>query len=242
MEVKLLLPGYKDNFEFYKAFINDDLKDNLKFISNSSVEVEGEIPDFPIYFPRESLSVFLEATYVMANSYLKNNADIFEDELFWHSLLCLYKRDYIIKHFPSVKKDYSQFKRIVIKSFNWENYIYKAMIAAKYVTEYTSNSIEQKRYFQLIYNNLDVFNYIIKYSIFRNKDFLIKVLDIIDEENISERLKKGILDYKIKGKDKRVGREVIYELNKSYPILLSPMLNKEELKKYFLKFLNDYDV
>ena len=41
-------------------------------------------------------------------------------------------------------------------------------------------------------------------------------------------------------KDERYGRRVIFELNKAYPIVMSPMLEKERLKEYFLKYLSDF--
>lgn len=50
---------------------------------------------------------------------------------------------------------------------------------------------------------------------------------------------------KIKGrddleKDTMVGRRVIFEFNKSYPVIMSPMLDKEALKEPFLEYLNYY--
>ncbi|WP_288221234.1 hypothetical protein [uncultured Clostridium sp.] len=42
-------------------------------------------------------------------------------------------------------------------------------------------------------------------------------------------------------KTQGVGRRVIFELNKSYPVIMSPMMEKEELKEVFLKFLSYYD-
>lgn len=40
--------------------------------------------------------------------------------------------------------------------------------------------------------------------------------------------------------DERFGRRVIFELNKAYPVVMSPMLDKEDLKEYFLKYLGYY--
>ena len=42
------------------------------------------------------------------------------------------------------------------------------------------------------------------------------------------------------GKDERVGRRVIFEFNKSYPVVLSPMLEKDDLKELFVKYLSYY--
>ena len=87
---------------------------------------------------------------------------------------------------------------------------------------------------------MDMFNYIIKYDIFRNGIFLINIMDIIEETKTSKILKSKIKNRSDLGNDERYGRRVIYEFNKSYPIILSPMLEKEQLKEYFLKYLSYY--
>ena len=79
-------------------------------------------------------------------------------------------------------------------------------------------------------------------KIFRNNKFLLNILlDIIQELDLSKTLKAKIKDRDDLGKDERIGRRVIFELNKSYPVIMSPMMNKEELKDVFLKFLSYYD-
>lgn len=82
-----------------------------------------------------------------------------------------------------------------------------------------------------------IYIYIIKYEIFR---FLINVLDIINDNNLSQVLKKKIVGRDDLGKDERVGRRVIFEFNKSYPEVLSPMLEKEELAGLFMENLGKY--
>jgi len=99
---------------------------------------------------------------------------------------------------------------------------------------------ERNRYYELIVNNLDVYNYIIKYAIFRNDKFLINVLDIISENNLSEILKANIKDRDDLGADERYGRRVVFEMNKSYPVVMVPTLNKEELENIFLENLGKY--
>ncbi|GGE54719.1 hypothetical protein [Priestia taiwanensis] len=42
------------------------------------------------------------------------------------------------------------------------------------------------------------------------------------------------------GKDERIGRRVIFEFNKSYPIIMSLMLEKEDLKELFVQYLGYY--
>ncbi|MDU2489947.1 MAG: hypothetical protein E7D27_05060 [Clostridium celatum] len=99
---------------------------------------------------------------------------------------------------------------------------------------------ERIRYYGLIFDNLDVYNYIIKYEIFRNEKFLLNILDIIDELDLSKIMKAKIKDRPDLGKDERYGRRVIFEFNKSYPVVMSPMLDKEALKEPFLEFLSYY--
>ena len=150
-----------------------------------------------------------------------------------------YIRQYLLDTYPQLKEGYDQFKRIIIKKFDWENYIYKAILIAQYVDE----NIEPKqyeKYYRLILQNMDMFNYIIKYEIFRNGSFLIKIMDIIDETGLSKVLKSKIKNRPDLGQDERYGRRVIFELNKAYPIVMSPMLDEQQLKEYFLKYLGYY--
>lgn len=69
---------------------------------------------------------------------------------------------------------------------------------------------------------------------------IINIMDIIEETGLSKVLKARIKDRPDLGKDERYGRRVIFELNKAYPIVMSPMLDKEKLKEYFLKYLGYY--
>ncbi|EQK46756.1 hypothetical protein C671_1416 [[Clostridium] bifermentans ATCC 19299] len=134
------------------------------------------------------------------------------------------------------------FKRVVTKKFNWENYIYKCVLGAQYVNDNIKES-EREKYYQLIIDNLDLYNYIIKYEIFRNDKFLINILKIIDEYELTKILKAKIKGRNDLGKDERVGRRVIFEFNKSYPIVMSPMLDKENLEPIFFEYLSYfYDI
>lgn len=65
-------------------------------------------------------------------------------------------------------------------------------------------------------------------------------MDIIDETGLSKVLKSKIKNRSDLGRDERFGRRVIFELNKAYPVVMSPMLDKEDLKEYFLKYLGYY--
>ena len=240
MEVRLLKKEYLKGDQIYIDFCNDKINNGDNF-TEEFVSID-KIPDFPIYMADKKISqkYFFEAFDVISSSYLSiDRSDQLNDQ-FWYSLLCVYKRDYIIDKYPKVLEDLKEFNKIVLKKFDWENYIYKSVIAAQYISDYTTDLDERNRYYKLITNNLDVYNYIIKYNIFRNDQFLINILDIIDENDISEKMKAKLKNRPDLGKDERVGRRVIYELNKSYPVVLSPFLSKEELELLVLDHLKLY--
>lgn len=243
MEIKLLKRGYKNNEQFFNDFLEDKIKENEEYFSDEIVKID-EAQDFPIYMGKGSESekkeLFYKAFEVISKYYLNIDRDIHFSEAFWHSLLCEYKRDYLLEMYPEIKDDIKKFNNIVLKKFDWENYIYKCILAAQYINDNVSDEEDRTRYYGLIVDNLDLFNYIIKYEIFRNDKFLINILDIIDDLKMSKLLKAKIKGRDDLGKDERVGRRVIFEFNKSYPIVMSPMLDKDELKEKFLQYLSYY--
>ncbi|WP_042355653.1 hypothetical protein [Bacillus rubiinfantis] len=243
MEIRLLKKGYKQNELFFKDFLDDKIKANDEYFSEETVFLK-EAPDFPIYMGKgseeEKKKLFLQAFQVISESYLQTDRDLHFDELFWHSLLTVWKRDYVLEQYPEIKEGMKPFHNIVLKKFDWENYIYKCVLGAQYVNDITADQTERERYYQLIIDNLDVYNYIIKYEIFRNDRFLINILDIIDEFDLSKMMKMKITWREDLGADPRVGRMVIFEFNKSYPVILSPMLEKDDLKELFFQYLGYY--
>ncbi len=241
MIIKLLREGYKSNEEFYHAFLKNEIS---AYISNEDEVFLSEAPDFPIYLGKlddeSKKQAFLQMIETISSHFLSLDRKYFFGEIFWHSYLCLCKREYLLNSYPEIKENYTFFKNIVIKNFDWENYIYKSVLIAQYVNNGNFPQDRCQKYYHLIIENLDVFNYIIKYEIFRNGPFLLNILDIIEETGTSKILKSKIKNRSDLGKDERYGRRVIYEFNKSYPVILSPMLSKDELKPYFLQFLNLY--
>ncbi|RUL51327.1 hypothetical protein [Lysinibacillus antri] len=242
MKIRLLKEGYKKDELLYTAFKNGEVIDDL-FFSEEIVEIE-EAPDFPIYMGKGSeiqkKADFLDAFQAIASSYVNLDRDIHFNERFWHSLLITKKRDYIIEKYPQVLESYREFGNIVIKSFDWENYIYKCILAVEYIVDARELVLSKDQYYELIVDNLDIYNYIIKYSIFRNGEFLVKILLVIHNLGIGELLKAKITDRPDLGKDERYGRRVIFELNKAYPVLMSPLLDIEALQEEFLKALSNY--
>lgn len=244
MEINFLRQGYKNSEEFYRAFLQDDLHSfGDKYIDKNNGTTILDAPDFPIYLAKGSKEkkqeLFLLLIDAISRSFRDLDREYLLDELFWHSYLCIYKREYLLEAYPVIKEDQKNFENIVTKDFDWENYIYKAILAYQYISEHVQQS-DVARYYNLIFENMDVFNYIIKYEIFRNSTFLVHFLEIIDETNTSKILKAKIKDRPDLGKDERYGRRVVYEFNKSYPIVLSPMLTKDQLRIYFDEFLSYY--
>lgn len=241
MKIKLLKEGYKKDELLYTAFRNGTVDE--QFFTEETVEI-AEVPDFPIYMGKGSEAQkkadFLEAFKVISESYVNDDRDIHFNERFWHSLLVAEKRDYIVDKYPQVLDGYREFTNIVIKDFDWENYIYKCILAVEYIEDATELYLSKDLYYELIVDNLDIFNYIIKYSIFRNSEFLVKILTVIHSLGISDVLKAKIPDRPDLGSDERYGRRVIFELNKAYPVVMSPLLTVEELQREFMMALRIY--
>lgn len=243
MEIRLLKKDYIKKEEFYKDFLDDKIIEHDEYFSDEVVHVK-EAPDFPIYMGKgseeEKAILFKKAFEVMANCYLDTDRDIHMNEMFWYSLLCVHKRDFLLREYPQISESIKDFHNIVVKKFDWENYIYKCVLGAQYVKDNTDCDEDRERYYDLIVENLDVYNYMIKYEVFRNDKFIINVLDIINDRGLDKVLKAKIKDRPDLGKDERYGRRVLFEFNKAYPIVMSPMLEKDELEELFMEYLGYY--
>lgn len=243
MEIRLLKKGYINNEQFYKDFLDGQIMNKEENFSEDVVYID-KAPDFPVYLniknEQQRSKLFCEAFDVMSKSYIRTDREIHLNEVFWHSLLTVYKRDFLLEQYPEIADDIKNFNNIVLKRFDWESYIYKCVLGAQYISDNVEDESQRQRYYRLIVDNLDVYNYIIKYEIFRNDKFLLNVLDIIDEYGLAKLLKAKIKDRPDLGKDERYGRRVIFEFNKSYPVVMSPMLTKEELEPLFFEYLSYY--
>ena len=51
----------------------------------------------------------------------------------------------------------------MVKNFDWQNYIYKCVLAAQYVNDNVETEEERQRYYELIFDNLDLYNCFIKW-------------------------------------------------------------------------------
>lgn len=153
MEIQLLVDGYKKFDNIYEDFIDGTLIHKDIYFSDETVYIE-HAPNFPIYMAKgdeeQKKRDFLEAFNAISASYLNVDREILLDERFWHSILLTQKRSYLLNMYPEIKEDKSNFNKIVLKKFDWENYIYKTILGAQYVTDNFSDPVKQKKYFELL--------------------------------------------------------------------------------------------
>lgn len=240
MEIKILKDEYLKGDQIYTDFIEDKILGDPEHFTKETVTI-GCLDDFPIYLAKSTkenreddyLDGFLTMDKIIVSLDRKHSLD----SSFWYSYILTQKSDYIKENYPEVFESETKFKNAILKKFDWENYIYKLVIGTQYVIDNIQDEDEQIKYFKLISNNLDVYNYIIKYEVFRNDIFLVNIMKIINENDLSEICKAKIKYYT---SDERFGRKVIFELNKSYPMVMVPLMEYEELEAAFIDNLNKY--
>ena len=167
MEIRLLKKDYIKKEEFYKDFLDDKILEKEEYFSDKIIHIK-EAPDFPIYMGKggeeERGRLFKEAFRVMSECYLNTDRDIHMNEMFWYSLLCVHKREFLLREYPQISESVKDFHNIVLKKFDWENYIYKCILGSQYVKDNADTEEEIEKYYDLIVENLDVFNYMITRS------------------------------------------------------------------------------
>ena len=245
MLVRLLKENYIKNPNIFEDFRSNNIKNNIHYYSEDYFELDDDIEPFPIYLAIKDEATrnekYYEAIEIFEKYYMELNRDIIFDQRFWHSIYLINFRDYIIKKYPSVLNDKSDFYNIILKKFDWENYIYKIAIATQYLNDHYSDSIDNRmKYYQIILDNLDLYNYLIKYRVFRNSIFIKNFLQIVEETDTSKTLKEKIKGREDLGDDERYGRRVLFEFNKIYPVLMFPMMDYSALKALFIKNLQKY--
>ncbi|MGL6008198.1 MAG: hypothetical protein ACRC1D_01960 [Culicoidibacterales bacterium] len=243
MQFKLLHENYKQSAEFYQAFVTDTVADS-DFLSNEVVTLSKATP-FPIYmgtkYKDDKKHAFITAIEIIATDYLQTSRELHFEERVWHSYFISCHREYLIKTYPVILESQTDFENIVTKKFDWENYIYKCVLVAEYVADYTTNPSHKQALYELVYDNLDIFNYMIKYPLFRTGAFVLTFLEAIDELAITDIMKAKVKNRPELGADERYGRRVLAELNQSYPVVLVPMLSKAALKEYIMHSLAQYE-
>ncbi len=185
MEIKLLKEGYKQNEELVKDFLTNNIDFTADYFSNEHITLD-RAPDFPIYMAKGAFidrnNDFYEAVRVIQDAYIDLPREIHMSEIFWHSLL-MTKQQYIFEKYGDYLNSEADFKNIVLKDFDWENYIYKSIFIAEYVQDFATEGEYSEDYLiNLILDNLDMYNYILKYPLFRNSQFIIKYMENFTEE------------------------------------------------------------
>ena len=144
MEIRLLNEGYKNNENFYTSFLNNELISD-KYVSDEKVIID-RIVEFPIYVAKDKESAknenFRELIEKISDNFINIDRSIYLSEIFWHSYICLYMREYVLNKYPKINISFSSFKNIVIKKFDWENYIYKAVLISQYLEDYAYESTQ----------------------------------------------------------------------------------------------------
>lgn len=240
MQIKILSKDFKNNEKLYKDFKENKINFEADYFTDEHFSIE-KAPDFPIYFGGKGIDYtdqYIEAVKVIIDNYIELDRSIHLNGIFWFSLM-MYKRDYIFKKYSSSLKDIKNLNNIVFKAFNWENYIYKCVLMAEYLTDAGIKEEEKiEKYVKIMVNNLDVYNYLIKSRTYRNSEFVLKFLLAIDELGISNIMKRKLPTND--GKDKRVGRNIIAELNLLYPLDYHHLYSLEELKIEIMLRLEKY--
>ncbi|MDY5211668.1 hypothetical protein [Intestinibacter sp.] len=240
MEIRILNEKVIKTEAFYNDFLEGNINLKDEYFSDNVINIE-DAPYFPIYIAKgseeEKKELFSKAINTISEYYINKDRDIHMNKMFWYSLFCTKMREYLLNEYPQIKDSIKNFHNVVLKKFDWENYVYKCILAAEYIKDYTEDKLERERYIGLIVDNLDFYNYILKYPIFRNQEFLIKMLNIVDRLNLS-----AIFKAKIENRvdDVRYGRMVLFEMNKSYPVIIAPAMSEEDLEELTLKYLGYY--
>ncbi|MGS5800887.1 hypothetical protein ACVENB_04120 [Staphylococcus aureus] len=134
MEINLLNEGYKNNEDIYNDFLNGTINYDKDYFSKE-YKIIDTVPDFPIYLANAHVNEFIEAVNILKLHMIYTDRDIHLNGKFWHSYLLVEKRDYIIEKYPQVKNSIKNFNNIVLKKFDWENYVYKCILAAEYIRD-----------------------------------------------------------------------------------------------------------
>jgi len=249
MKIRKINPEKLNSHKIFDYYKSNNEKIESSIFLDEYYEVENA-PFFPIYLAERDENIrkdkFLLAFEIMRDSYLELGLDLILDKYFWYSLFLTELKEKIKEEYPKSLETEKNFRNIVFKKFDWESYVYKIVLGSKYILEEVENLSEHEKYFELIVKNLDIYNYILKSEIFRNGSFLKKVLDVIDKKKCSEIIKSKVKDevkkrFNIDLKnDERVGRRVISEFSKSYPVVFVHALEYNEFEEYFIKYLNMY--
>src|SRR5690606_29098522 len=124
-----------------------------------------ELIPFPIYLSthraNERTKMYIESFYALKNSYFNLDFDTLMRHEFWVSLYSTQFREYLIRNYPEIMTNEQKFNNVLLKVFNWENYIYKCILMTQFIIDGVEEE-DQIKYVTLISENLDLYNYLLK--------------------------------------------------------------------------------
>lgn len=241
-KVNLLKYPIVNEIDFYNSFLLGKLREDGYF-TNEFIDVP-DVGEFITYSgnDRKNRGLILKNLIkVMMNNFIDLPQNIYMSKNFWMSYLVTELRMSLFRNHPQIKNKFQTFKLIVLRDLDWENYIYKAAVYGVVLKDNLSDIRLLDDYIDTITENMDFFNYILKYTTLNNDNFIFNMIKFLHKNkniNISAYLKKKVF----KDKDERFGRLVLAEINRTYPSILFPMLDyqtfEEKLTKVLIKLAN----
>lgn len=241
-DVFLLKEPIEDEKDFYESFLKGTLQEN-NYFSDIKVTVP-DVEDFITYGGNKNKKnnnkeVFKNLVKIFINNFVDLTQEIYMSPNFWKSYLVSKLRMSIIRNHPQINESFNAFKLIVLREFNWENYLYKAAIYGNILVDRVADESLRDEYIDIIYDNSDTFNYILKKKAFRNDNFIFNMICLLYENkeyDLGGFLKKSF-SYK-DSRDIRVNRIILEEMNAAYPTILFPILDYEDFKSIFFQYIN----
>ena len=146
MEIRMLNEKEIRSESFYNDFLEGSINSKDEYFDGSVITIE-EAPDFPIYIAKgseeEKKALFSKAINIISEYYINVDRDIHMNKMFWYSLFCTKMREYLLNEYPQIKDSIKNFHNVVLKKFDWENYVYKCILAAEYIKDYTALNDEE---------------------------------------------------------------------------------------------------
>jgi len=233
MQIRKIDKRYFESKELRDHFVNGTLLNNHEFLLDEYYDTGNfEVHYFNPYAgnTKSPNNDQIWENLISSVSEIMENvpASLYEDESFWFSLFLTRFQIELLDDYPQLRQSSEPLKNILLKKFNWENYIYKAVLIVK-LKDAAIRRFGSAEVVDLILDDLDLFNYLIKSPLFRNLDFILNIFELTRRNTFPVRLKSQIKSEKYKQKDKRFGRRIVYELNKVYPVLFVQKFELDEL-------------
>ncbi|WP_311480700.1 hypothetical protein [uncultured Anaerococcus sp.] len=240
IKIYLLRKDITDFYNFHDSFVAGRL-DKDGYFTENFVDVPP-VEDFIPYAGNadNNSEVLKNLIYVMINNFIELNQDIYMNESFWRSYLVQKLRMPLIKKYPKLAHDYNLFDRIVLRKFNWENYLFKAATYGIVLSDRVGDPVLLDEYIDIICDNMDLFNYILKLKALKVDNFIYNTIKFMHEFKDTDL--GSFLKYRSQAeinKEDSAGRIVLTEMNTAYPSILFPMLDYDDFKDIFFKYLTN---